>query len=411
MRAGPPAAWRGGRGVQGRAAAGRERRAKAAQRRVHPAGDRSGAALRAHRGGLPSIDNPDFVSQLVFDTRAGEVGVPKSRFAYLFPSKNSALVQVRLRPELTDEERERAIDLIREAVAQPAFKPKEGGRYVVTGVPVVTAGPLRRGAALDLRAAGSRAAGDGGHARTGLPHPAALAAAGARAGGGGHDLRRPVAHRRQPDHGLDRRAAGADRAGRGLRDPVPGALRRGARPLPRGRSRRSRGPGGRGGRAHDRHGRPRHRGRLRGAAALAGPDGARIRRPAGARHRARAAVHAHGRLRGADTLRVAPGAGHERAAAAVCPPARARGRASLSPAHGAGARGARRPRLAGARLLAHPPTARARHRAPGGGDRAGARHPERGGVGRARARSARPAGAARTSRSSRTRPASRARST
>ena len=31
--------------------------------------------------------------------------MPKSRFAYLFPSKNSALIQIRLRPDLTEAER------------------------------------------------------------------------------------------------------------------------------------------------------------------------------------------------------------------------------------------------------------------------------------------------------------------
>ena len=54
-------------------------------------------------------------------------------------------------------------------------------------------GPDRRGAALDLRAAGRGAARDGGHAGARLPHPAAAAAAGAGAGGGGDDLRGAVA--------------------------------------------------------------------------------------------------------------------------------------------------------------------------------------------------------------------------
>jgi uncharacterized protein len=88
----------------------------------------------------PSIDNADFVSTLVFDGQAGQVGVPKSRFAYLFPSKDSALIQVRLRPGLDDAERRRALDLIEEAAAQRAFQPREGARYIVTGVPVVAEG-------------------------------------------------------------------------------------------------------------------------------------------------------------------------------------------------------------------------------------------------------------------------------
>jgi uncharacterized protein len=89
---------------------------------------------------VPRLDDPSFVSALVFDTRAGDVGVPKSRFAYLFPSKNAALIQVRMRPDLSEEERRRAIDLIEEATGQRAFRPQEGARYIVTGVPVVTEG-------------------------------------------------------------------------------------------------------------------------------------------------------------------------------------------------------------------------------------------------------------------------------
>ena len=80
------------------------------------------------------------MSALVFDRTAGETGVPKSRFAYLFPSKNSALIQIRLRPDLSEAEQARAIDLIREATGEKVFKPREGARYIVTGVPVVAEG-------------------------------------------------------------------------------------------------------------------------------------------------------------------------------------------------------------------------------------------------------------------------------
>jgi uncharacterized protein len=88
----------------------------------------------------PTIDNPEFVSTLVFDSSAGAPGLPKSRFAYLFPSKNAALIQVRLRPALSDSERRRAIALIEQATGEKAFQPREGARYVVTGVPVVVNG-------------------------------------------------------------------------------------------------------------------------------------------------------------------------------------------------------------------------------------------------------------------------------
>jgi uncharacterized protein len=91
-------------------------------------------ALQYNITAPPTLGDASFISTLVFTTQPGE---PKSRFAYLFPSKNAALVQVRLRPGLTDGQRRHAIDLIEQAVAAPAFAPTQGGRYVVTGVPVV----------------------------------------------------------------------------------------------------------------------------------------------------------------------------------------------------------------------------------------------------------------------------------
>jgi uncharacterized protein len=94
-------------------------------------------ALRYGLSDVPRIDSPSFVSTLVFDPSAGEPGVPKSRFAYLFPSKNAALIQIRMRPDLTDVERRRAIGLFEEATRRREFQPREGARYIVTGVPVV----------------------------------------------------------------------------------------------------------------------------------------------------------------------------------------------------------------------------------------------------------------------------------
>ena len=95
-------------------------------------------ALRYGLTGIPRINDPNFVSTLVFDSSSA--GRPKTRFAYLFPSKNAALIQIRLRPGLSDAERARAIDLIRTATEQRTFRPREGARYIVTGVPVVTEG-------------------------------------------------------------------------------------------------------------------------------------------------------------------------------------------------------------------------------------------------------------------------------
>ncbi|MEA2126002.1 MAG: uncharacterized protein QOI80_2784, partial [Solirubrobacteraceae bacterium] len=61
----------------------------------------------------------------------------KARFAYLFPSSDAALILIRLKPDLTDTQRERAITLIRSAVAEPVYKLDNKQKYVVSGVPVV----------------------------------------------------------------------------------------------------------------------------------------------------------------------------------------------------------------------------------------------------------------------------------
>ena len=89
---------------------------------------------------VPRIDDPNFVSAIVFDSSAGKAGVPKSRFAYLFPSSNAAMITIRLKPGLSDEQRRHAIDLFRTATEQRPFKPRHGARYIVTGVPVVAQG-------------------------------------------------------------------------------------------------------------------------------------------------------------------------------------------------------------------------------------------------------------------------------
>jgi uncharacterized membrane protein YdfJ with MMPL/SSD domain len=58
----------------------------------------------------------------------------------VFPSRDAALLQVRLRPGLDDEQRARAIALVRAVVAMADWRLTEGGgRYVVTGAPVVAA--------------------------------------------------------------------------------------------------------------------------------------------------------------------------------------------------------------------------------------------------------------------------------
>lgn len=97
----------------------------------------------------PSISNPDFLAAVVFDLRKAR-GTPKARLAYLFPNKNTTQIIVRLKPDLSEAERHRAIEaieaVVRDPVARQACKFKgepercfelQGGRYVISGVPVV----------------------------------------------------------------------------------------------------------------------------------------------------------------------------------------------------------------------------------------------------------------------------------
>lgn len=97
----------------------------------------------------PSLSNPDFLAAVVFDLRKAR-GTPKARLAYLFPNNQSAQIILRLQPDLTESERRRAIEAIEAVVRDPVprkvckFKGKpercfqlHGGRYVISGVPVV----------------------------------------------------------------------------------------------------------------------------------------------------------------------------------------------------------------------------------------------------------------------------------
>jgi hydrophobe/amphiphile efflux-3 (HAE3) family protein len=93
-------------------------------------------ALNSGIRGLPSIDDATFISQIVFDNTRG-VNQPKARFSYLFPTKNAALIQVRLRASLTQSQVSQAITWIRQAVRMKQFRSKYGGTYTVTGEPVV----------------------------------------------------------------------------------------------------------------------------------------------------------------------------------------------------------------------------------------------------------------------------------
>ncbi len=93
------------------------------------------AATQYGLTGVPRIDDPTYVSTVVFDP-AKPPGTPKARFNFLFPSPDAAMITARLRPDLTQSERERALSLFREAVEDPAFSLRNG-EYVVSGVPVI----------------------------------------------------------------------------------------------------------------------------------------------------------------------------------------------------------------------------------------------------------------------------------
>jgi len=86
---------------------------------------------------IPQINDPNFVATLVFENTSP--CQPKARFAYLFPNCDAALIQARLRPDLSDAQRTQAISLIRQAVRMKDWRLRGGQQYVVTGAPVVVA--------------------------------------------------------------------------------------------------------------------------------------------------------------------------------------------------------------------------------------------------------------------------------
>ena len=130
---------------QGRSSAAAARAAATARGRVESAfqGEVLDLAVRYGLRAIPRIDDPNFVSTLVFDP-AKPAGTPKRKFAYLFPSKGggpgqAALIQVRLKAGLGEAQRAAALRQIRAAVVMKEWKPANGATYTVTGAPVVVA--------------------------------------------------------------------------------------------------------------------------------------------------------------------------------------------------------------------------------------------------------------------------------
>jgi hydrophobe/amphiphile efflux-3 (HAE3) family protein len=98
-----------------------------------------GIATLALQYGLtskPSLDDPEFVSTLVFDS-SKPAGTPKQRFAYLFPSPDAALISVRMKPGLSEAARKHTIALIGQAVAMRQWRLAHAETYLVTGEPAV----------------------------------------------------------------------------------------------------------------------------------------------------------------------------------------------------------------------------------------------------------------------------------
>jgi hydrophobe/amphiphile efflux-3 (HAE3) family protein len=93
-------------------------------------------ALEYGLNARPSIEDANFVSNVVFDSTK-IAGTPKSRFAYLFPSPDAALVSVRMKAGLSEAQRTRTIELIRQAVRMPQWRLTHGESYIVTGEPVI----------------------------------------------------------------------------------------------------------------------------------------------------------------------------------------------------------------------------------------------------------------------------------
>ena len=98
---------------------------------------------------LPSLDDPAFISQVVYGDGGSRAG-PKPRLSYLFPNSHSAQVVIRLKSDLSDGQRSETINLIKQAAADESTRLK-GAQYIVSGSPVVFEGlseALQRGVLL-----------------------------------------------------------------------------------------------------------------------------------------------------------------------------------------------------------------------------------------------------------------------
>ncbi|HXC45012.1 MAG TPA: MMPL family transporter [Solirubrobacteraceae bacterium] len=96
----------------------------------------SALSIRYGLNSPPSLDDHEFVSKVVFDPSKPS-GTPNERFAYLFPSREAALVSIRLKAGLSEAQRTHAISLIRQVVDMSQWRLQNGESYLVTGEPVI----------------------------------------------------------------------------------------------------------------------------------------------------------------------------------------------------------------------------------------------------------------------------------
>ncbi len=68
----------------------------------------SALSIRYGLSSAPTLDDHEFVSKVVFDPTKPS-GTPNQRFAYLFPSREAALVSIRLKAGLSEAQRSHAI--------------------------------------------------------------------------------------------------------------------------------------------------------------------------------------------------------------------------------------------------------------------------------------------------------------
>jgi hydrophobe/amphiphile efflux-3 (HAE3) family protein len=96
----------------------------------------SALAIRYGLNSAPSLNDHEFVSKVIF-APSKPAGTPKQRFAYLFPSRETALVSIRLKAGLSEAQRSHTIGLIRQAVTMSQWRLANGESYLVTGEPVI----------------------------------------------------------------------------------------------------------------------------------------------------------------------------------------------------------------------------------------------------------------------------------